>query len=81
MLFSLSVLLKVLYKKFVFFQASSVQMNNGAGYIVWVPVYSWISLFPVSRSVSILKHLFLKAPVTTAADDIHKKFFIVFQRK
>ena len=25
--------------------------------------------------------LILKAPVTTAADDIHKCFFIVFQRK
>ena len=28
-----------------------------------------------------LKYLTLKAPVTTAADDIHKIFFIVFQRK
>ena len=26
-------------------------------------------------------HLSLKAPVTTAADDIHKYFLIVFQRK
>ena len=25
--------------------------------------------------------LTLKAPITTAADDIHKYFFIVFQRK
>ena len=25
--------------------------------------------------------LALKAPITTAADDIHKYFFIVFQRK
>ena len=25
--------------------------------------------------------LTLKAPITTAADDIHKHFFIVFQRK
>ena len=27
------------------------------------------------------KHLTLKAPIMTAADDIHKYFFIVFQRK
>ena len=26
-------------------------------------------------------YLTLKAPITTAADDIHKYFFIVFQRK
>ena len=26
-------------------------------------------------------NLTLKAPITTAADDIHKYFFIVFQRK
>ena len=25
--------------------------------------------------------LILKAPITTAADDIHKYFFVVFQRK
>ena len=28
-----------------------------------------------------VKDLTLKAPITTAADDIHKYFFIVFQRK
>ena len=28
-----------------------------------------------------LRYLTLKAPVTTAADDIHKYFFIVFQGK
>ena len=26
-------------------------------------------------------YLTLKAPITTAADDIHKYFFIVFQRR
>ena len=27
------------------------------------------------------EYLTLKVPITTAADDIHKYFFIVFQRK
>ena len=31
--------------------------------------------------ISYQASLILKAPVTTAADDIHKYFFIVFQRK
>ena len=31
--------------------------------------------------VHITNHLTLKVPITTAADDIHKYFFIVFQRK
>ena len=40
----------------------------------------------VQSNVSLTKSLVmglltLKAPITTAADDIHKYFFIVFQRK
>ena len=31
--------------------------------------------------VTVEVHLTLKAPITTSADDIHKYFFIVFQRK
>ena len=31
--------------------------------------------------IKVILMLTLKAPVTTAADDIHKYFFIVFQRK
>ena len=49
-----------------------------------------ITMFPVecihSQSCIAADRLFicvltLKAPITTAADDIHKYFFIVFQRK
>ena len=32
-------------------------------------------------TVYVTDSLTLKAPTTTAADDIHKYFFIVFQRK
>ena len=33
------------------------------------------------ETIGIIALLSLKAPITTAADDIHKYFFIVFQRK
>ena len=33
------------------------------------------------QSMNTRDHLTLKALITTAADDIHKYFFIVFQRK
>ena len=36
-------------------------------------------LFPIR--VESKPHLTLEVPITTAADDIHKYFFIVFQRK
>ena len=35
----------------------------------------------VNRETEKLQVLAFKAPLTTAADDIHKYFFIVFQRK
>ena len=43
--------------------------------------------FSIPYAISEWKHIIqfwyltLKAPITTAADDIHKYFFIVFQRK
>ena len=36
---------------------------------------------PLPRMFMIFGELTLKAPITTAADDIHKYFFVVFQRK
>ena len=40
-----------------------------------------VSLGEVSTTLVGCRILTLKAPITTAADDIHKYFFIVFQRK
>ena len=44
-----------------------------------------VLLLLVAGEIKIIKNvhnsLTLKKPVTTAADDIHKYFFIVFQRK
>ena len=35
----------------------------------------------MSSAAVVIGALTLKAPITTAADNIHKYFFIVFQRK
>ena len=43
--------------------------------------YPLISLLPLLMIWSTAIHLTLKGPITTAADNIHKYFFIVFQSK
>ena len=45
--------------------------------MTWKKAASWRVLCKGRQSVVPLT---LKAPITTAADDIHKYFFIVFQR-
>ena len=53
-------------------------------------IYSWVFLIQCTSNTKIIVYkypgpvtmkLTFKAPITTAADDIHKYFFIVFQRK
>ena len=44
----------------------------------WIACRCWWSVKDIRRHIFLLT---LKAPVTTAADDIYNYFFIVFQRK
>ena len=41
----------------------------------------WMDLNQICMDISLRMQLTLKAPTTIAADDSHKYFFIVFQRK
>ena len=41
-------------------------------------IKSYKAKHPIATFIA---NLTLKVPIMTAADDIHKKFFIVFQRK
>ena len=43
-----------------------------------ISFHTCLTRFPTALKI---KTLILKSPITTAADDIHKYFFIVFQRK
>ena len=54
--------------------------------ISFVDDKKWKDVEPVSKwtapnTIQSVHNLTLKAPITTVADDIHKYFFIVFQRK
>ena len=40
-----------------------------------------VLIYLAAKEVLVAFTLTLKAPITTAADDIHKFFFMVFQRK
>ena len=47
----------------------------------WETVLTYMTLYWDKLIVILLTVLTLKVPIMTAADDIHKYFFIVFQRK
>ena len=59
----------------------SLRSGDDESEVRGVSIHIIIGDINISSPRSVNKVLTLKAPITTAADDIHKYFFIVFQRK
>ena len=57
----------------------TVEGLNNRNFEVW-PMFFLLNVISALEGTLIDINLTLKAPIMTAADDIHKYFFIVFQR-
>ena len=68
----------------VFYKANRIKFFKIFYAVIEILQIKWEILVSVSSDSwkqKVGSVLTLKAPITTAADDIHKYFFIVFQRK